>query len=56
MLNPSLRILVSSGGVEEVEVFYKPSQRTQAWRLCQRYLPLLLDDAAEHVPPGDAQD
>ena len=50
MGTPSLHILVSADGVEEVEVLYQPSQRFDAWQLCLEYLPLLLLKPSPNKP------
>ena len=44
--SPQLNVTVSGEGVERVEVLYRPSERSAAWRLCERLLPVIesLDD------------
>jgi hypothetical protein len=53
MQTPSLHIIASTSGVEEVEVFYRPSQRAEAWQLCLKYLPPLLALPDTNNPRGE---
>ena len=47
MRSPNLHILVSEQGMEEVDAIYAQGQELDAWRLCQRYLPLLIGRGAD---------
>jgi hypothetical protein len=41
MERPRLDVSISEYGIEQVKLFYRPSQRSDAWKLCQEILPLL---------------
>ena len=42
MTNSSnIRFLVSPAGVEAIDVLYIPGQRAEAWRFCEKMLPVI---------------
>jgi len=36
---PQIRLLLTSKGVQEIEVLHLPGQRLKAWEFCQELLP-----------------
>jgi hypothetical protein len=53
MTTPTLTVMISPHGVGKVEILYRASQHSDAWQLCQDYLPWLLKGARSETQPND---
>jgi hypothetical protein len=49
--HPKINLVLSTLGVEQIEVLYSPGQRDQAWLLCRQLLPAL--ERLEQTLAGD---